>query len=537
MKPIDALTAGDMNNIRLYMEMYGGYDGGGTTIASDINYLLRYWNTNKSSFLFELFQEKLIHEKFVEINMPESLVMEAMEEAIWPKEGRLDFTGQFYNWTLNYVDKATNYDTYCDTEGMLWMSNLVNNIYSGPEIKIPVPEKAHPLVIPTGMKLMKAFSKIVKAFPNHFTESAFEQFRINHSMVLNQTKFKGTVGISIHPMDYMTMSDNNYSWDSCMSWQKPGEYRMGTVEMMNSDCVVVAYLRGEKDMNCGCGVTWNNKRWRKLFVVDPDIILGIKGYPYNDKELEQVVFEMLFELGKDITKWIPEVKQYDFEDEESFYSEGKKIRILPIFGVMYDDFYSAHPMARAEVIPEERLIKSSYSDYYSLELYISGPTMCIGCGENISNEDDLNTASLMCDNCSGLVRCESCGESYYEGDLLTLADGAEWCECCVEYYARTCDCCGSIYSRDSVRMVYLEHCDTLLTGEYIEMCNDCAESEYTHKMFGDFGEYHGVFNYKRTVNTRNMTNEGFHIFGFDTEDDILEMRAEIEEYEREEEES
>ena len=232
------------------------------------------------------------------------------------------------------------------------------------------------------------------------------------------------------------------------------------------------------------------------------------------------------------------VIKFNFEDDECLYSGDKKIRILPLFGVMYDDFYAEHPMARAEVIPEDRLIRYSYSsdERYTLELMVSGPAMCISCGTNIDGDCD-NPASLMCESCSGLVRCENCGEPFYEGELILLADGNEWCECCVEYYSRLCDCCGSTYARDSVESVYLEHRDELLSHEHIDMCDNCACSDRVHKMFGDFGSHHGIFSSRRTVNTRNMTDEAFAIFGYETEEDVAEFRAEIEEYEREKEES
>ena len=45
------------------------------------------------------------------------------------------------------------------------------------------------------------------------------------------------------------MSDNDYGWDSCMGWMNEGEYRLGTVEMMNSPCIVVAYIDGEEAWN------------------------------------------------------------------------------------------------------------------------------------------------------------------------------------------------------------------------------------------------------------------------------------------------
>ena len=76
---------------------------------------------------------------------------------------------------------------------------------------------------------MRVLSKIATAY----NLPGFEDFRIAQSLVTNQANLKGYITLSIHPLDYMTMSDNNCGWDSCMSWQEEGCYRQGTVEMMN----------------------------------------------------------------------------------------------------------------------------------------------------------------------------------------------------------------------------------------------------------------------------------------------------------------
>ena len=94
-------------------------------------------------------------------------------------------------------------------------------------------------------------------------EAIFEQMRIKHSQILNKKRLKGTLCLSIHPLDYITISDNNCDWDSCMTWTGddcPGEYRLGTLEMMNSPSVVVAYLDSKEPYHpLDDGRAWSNK--------------------------------------------------------------------------------------------------------------------------------------------------------------------------------------------------------------------------------------------------------------------------------------
>jgi hypothetical protein len=327
MNPIDMLSAQEKENIIDYIQSYAGCGGYGCNVTTDIDYLLRYWNESKSYFLFSLFKNQLIHEKRVNIEMPSSILTEMMIETFYKSGHRDPFVTQFTEFVERYIHKYVTYDTYCDLSSMLGTNNLCANTYKfGEDMVIPIPGTDESVMIPRGMKLMKAVSKLVRAFPEQLDAELFEEFRIKHSRVLNQRKFSGVMGISIHPLDYMTMSDNDYNWDSCMSWQKPGEYRMGTVEMMNSECVVVGYLRGDKDMTCGYNnFNWSNKRWRQLFIVNPALIAGIKGYPYCDALLEKEIFNMLFTLD-DTNTWEHDIVKVDFDVDDSTEYKGKKIQ-------------------------------------------------------------------------------------------------------------------------------------------------------------------------------------------------------------------
>lgn len=133
-------------------------------------------------------------------------------------------------------------------------------------------------------------------------EKHIKQFENLMSLNINRT-INTDIILSIHPLDFMTMSDNDSNWSSCMSWRDFGSYRSGTVEMMNSASIVIAYSKAEKPMNLFEGkdeyeYEWNNKTWRELFIVTKDFIYPIKGYPYHSKEFEEFVITKIAELGE-----------------------------------------------------------------------------------------------------------------------------------------------------------------------------------------------------------------------------------------------
>ena len=532
MKPMEVLSVEDKERIYGYMRHYGA--GGGYPMdcgVAPVETILRYWDIHKQD-LFAFMGQKLIVEKHIDIEYPGVLLWTEIEDKIF--NARLPFVKAYNDLCSKLYDK--DYNLYLCMTQLLSVEALCNNIYEDDNVMIPTPGESRPIALNRGCKVAKMLAKIAHAYDL----PGFEEFRLRHSMILNRKRLKGTLCISIHPLDYMTMSDNNYNWDSCMSWQKPGEYRMGTVEMMNSECAVVAYLRGDKDMACGYNhFNWSNKRWRQLFVVNPALIAGIKGYPYCDALLEKEIFEMFFSLD-DTNIWNKEIIKVDFDNDDTHEYKGKKIQFWFHFAKMYDDFYIEHNMAFGTAL-KDYLVKKSYSDgktYYLLDVMVSGNTECMTCGRDLSDElDEISADELMCGDCSGLVRCPHCGDHYPEYEMHTLADGEEMCSSCFEYHAKVCHCCGQYYFKDNIYRVYAHHCGGRL-DEYLDICWDCKEGagdegEYLKESIGPIQTHvGGVFwRYRLGVDTKNFTDHGFEMFGF-TKSEMEEFREEIAEYTR-----
>ena len=88
------------------------------------------------------------------------------------------------------------------------------------------------------------------------------------------------------------MSTNDYNWNSCMDWTGSGEYRRGTVEMMNSPMVICAYLKSDVQQMHFNGYEWPSKKWRAWIVVNKDAILCNRNYPYTNDNLAKVSFKV-----------------------------------------------------------------------------------------------------------------------------------------------------------------------------------------------------------------------------------------------------
>lgn len=418
MTPFEALTTNEKELIEAYIKDNVPSNEG----YAPVEHILRFWNTEKEK-LFNIFGEKLITSFPVEYKMSVDQLYSIMEnEGLYTIGNVYDKLMKIYSYyseehsnlmaMLNRYNLAKNscdrYWSYTDH----WPRNTKYVAFPLADGKI---YKCFP-----GTKPMKLVRKLCESYGIPMEE--FQAFCNLHSVCLNQKKLKGELCLSIHPLDYMTMSDNNSSWHTCMSWQENGEYKQGTVEMMNSNCVVVAYLKSDYPWRCSyhCDHTWNDKKWRCLMVVDDNFIISVKNYPYNQEHLVQ-------QAVKHLTKMVgwkdTEVFNYNVGDTIK-RDNGTKFEVNFDTGCMYNDFgHEFHYMA---INPD---LDVNYDDHYYC---YSGVSECMACGT--TNYDvigyDYDSAALACDNCSPHMRCSHCGD-IIRGEEFWINDEMV-CECCYD---------------------------------------------------------------------------------------------------------
>jgi hypothetical protein len=420
--------------------------------------LLIPWQREKSSRLFSLLGKNLILKKKV--------VYEISEEEIKSEINKLIANHPFpenYNKIV-----ASNYDSLHSHEWYeaFWLSSsayLVDNIYMGRTFEIPLPN-GKKYRVQKGCKVLKALQKISSAF----NISDFEDFRIKHSQILNQRKLEGNLCLSIHPLDYITMSDNDCGWESCMSWTEDGDYKLGTVEMMNSSCVLVAYLESEDSKyKLPNDFEWSNKKWRELYVVNEQVLINILGYPYcNDS------------LSKEVLNWIKYLAETNWNisyDSELFRYDSKKelienthIQLSFYTNNMYNDFRGIHYCyLNKNIVSLEDKFVYNYS----------GPAQCMICGK--IDVDFQTEKCLSCLECSGAKFCCSCHDYYDESELI-FHNGHWYCEGCFSELFEYCYFCEEYdFYEDSKEIFIIDENDELIEGiNVFRACPCCFESEF-----------------------------------------------------------
>lgn len=363
-----------------------------------------------------------------------------------------------------------------------------------------IPEAhAHP-----GQKTTRVINKICKYIGYDKVDGYNREFA-KYADALTPLKITRHTILSLHPLDYLTMSFGN-SWLSCHTIDKTnkrdmpngyqGAYSSGTMSYLLDESSFVFYTV-ESGYN-GTDYFTQPKVTRQMFHYGHEKLVQGRLYPANGygaediyKQYRNVVQEIIAQVFNLPNLW---TLKRNFNSSEYIYSQGTHYRDYAHFGECTIS-----------------LLKGSEN----YERMIVGHTpICVECGCTHCEEDIINCCSR-----NGSYKCADCGEWLDEDDVRWVDgqpycyDCADWCECCEEYvrtethyienygsvcencldeYFRWCDCCEAYvwhedtHYIDSEGKYVCDHCyDT-----YYRSCAECGEVYYKDDMFEHNGNYY-----------------------------------------------
>ena len=399
MYPIDALTEEDKDTIQAYIYEYG------YVLPQDIDKVLSSWNKSKIK-LFKIMGRKLRISKEVEIPINKDIIFNELDK-IYPdftthwrdiysetRKFGCDFTKELERYLF-----TSDFDGYTNTHSIEYLFNK-NRVYENSlAIDINFYSKSlGNLNLRWGTKTMKGIRKFCEycGFFDSVPEgmALYEEFRNRVSDVLTKTKIKGRMVMSIHPLDYITMSDNNCGWSSCLSWET-GCYYGGTVELMNSNLAVVCYLVSEKpylfySLKGGKKHRYfiPNKSWRCVYFAHKQILLTGNPYPYYNQNLCDIGLDWLYELVYNNIHWDYKYKKQPYGDmihrcnneytrTDQRYAPWDHNDIIVYTYGLYNDFNVLDHTVNCYRNPVKK----------NLRLSLSGRGTCLSCGGPVDFED------------------------------------------------------------------------------------------------------------------------------------------------------
>ena len=422
----------------------------------DTKTFLRFWEAEKAPMI-EAFGNRLIVKKPISVTMQDDEMFDKMDDIFRMHEYSIASTHIMemierynpVNWEESNIVSNTgrSYSLYHIFHYILFDVNTwASNRYDGPSFEVKL-ANGNTIKVAHGCKVMKALGRMAKACDDEIVAESFETLRLRQSQVLNEARINANLCISIHPIDYMTASYNANNWHSCMSWED-GEFRRGVIEMMNSPYVVVGYIESKNNHLTWeyPHLEWNSKRWREFFIVRPDMICGIKGYPYWNRDLEDEAITMLREMFAPIFNAKYSSTIYHWQVSRDIEDDAWDLYVKPEMScgpAMYNDFYNDNEYHAVFAYG----LHGDDSGYRpnSLAIDYSGASECVICGED-SNDFD-GEGELICCGCIDHRYCCKCGEIIYNDWDLVEFEGRDYCKYCYDQLD-ACDRCGDVIDPD-----------------------------------------------------------------------------------------
>lgn len=325
--------------------------------------------------------------------------------------------------------------------------------------------------IPVGMKVSKALKFFID------NEGALRHYQDRISNLIQANSFSGILCLSIHPLDYLSSSENMSNWRSCHALD--GEYAAGNLSYMTDPSTIICYLKSKEPVqldNFPQDLLWNNKKWRMLLHVSPgkhSVCVAGREYPIHlpgARDAVKEVFDTLRQnnqFGNNIdskyhcySPWTDTSVVAGLDNHGGQVPFNKSYRIIKGCIVAMDNL----------VIPSKDHLH--YSDATISHIY-PYPHICWDQSYRYTNY----IPTIPTGNPEKL-RCVACGDSYIDRPDSML------CDCC------RCDYCDDMeepWQDDSVW--YCEFCDRAVNTDFDEgywspddntfLCPTCFNRYYT----------------------------------------------------------
>ena len=343
------------------------------------------------------------------------------------------------------------------------------------------------ITVPKGMKILRAFKFFCK------DKDLLNDIQSVASMAIQNDKVSGILCMSVHPLDFLSVSENAHNWRSCHALD--GEYRAGNLNYMADDCTVICYLKSDHKHSLPRfpeDIKWNSKKWRMLLFFDDtyNFMMAGRQYPFFENSLLLPIkheVEKMFE-GK-FSGWFDEYKTMDTmksflddENESNSYEFVYRDKYVPIgdrllrFRKLVQDNEGTlqfNDLRESSTYTEPyysfRLRRNWCGDYYHMphltgsnilpKIRVGKKCKCLECGK----EDITMSEAFLCNHCmidENQVNdtdvfgvCEICGYHYIleeGGYILNQFDtNLSVCPSCLKDAVR-CENCGELYEYHAI---------------------------------------------------------------------------------------
>ena len=367
-----------MNNLEIEKEMLSQVDVEGleqlilhlshlnADLRIDIREHLNNWAKNKSH-LYLAFGKKLKLEKEIELDFSgnstyvKSLISKFYQEITQAKVKR-------------FLKSCSNAEV---------VMNCLNRNVSFENVKFRA-----------GDKISKCIGKILDLYD--ITPAEKDSVLIKFSMLIQGVKAKGSAVLSIDPVDYITMSENNSNWESCHSMS--GCFRTGPFAYLQDSSTTISYVKPKDDCIFTYGdsktLTYSNKNWRQIVLFSKELKYAtqLRQYPYTSQANQSTVASIVMNILNAKSGLDYQIHSIDVCDMPRYFStlhecteEGEDLCYNDLTN---EAFKTAYWISEIGVEPTEEVLKEycRAGETAKTGHYVS--CLC-GCGDELYDSESL----------------------------------------------------------------------------------------------------------------------------------------------------
>ena len=313
--------------------------------------------------------------------------------------------------------------------------------------------------IKKGAKLLGSFKYFIES------QSVRRWIQDVASTYIQENKIHGYLYASIHPIDFLTLSDNAANWSSCCCLT--GDYRASGLSYMLDPSTFIVYLADDKDVHIpNLPFKWNNKKWRILVHTDlKNCVYYNRQYPYTSLKLlikevipmlENTLFYNQFaELPKKYTYTTVTINGQEHELTDSYIViGGRSFPFEEIVDLNSFNGFCDFRDAKYLFAPDISFNRQALCDYFKKTLKdmpiideleevrklagikIGERVICARCGKHHVSRH----ITFLCDHCieelgteeDFFLRCSLCDKKIPQGDKPHKEDGEYYCLKCYQ---------------------------------------------------------------------------------------------------------
>lgn len=327
--------------------------------------------------------------------------------------------------------------------------------------------------LPDG-KIIQKGSKIIKAFKYFVQNDLLYTLQNQASELIQENKVEGYLTFSVHPLDFLSSSENTFNWRSCHALD--GEYRAGNLSYLLDSSTMICFLQSGTDTKLPRfpqDVPWNNKRWRMLLFFDDkfQVMFAGRQYPFSSPGALDTVRKIFQEhLVEERYTWglskkpawsnwhndyLHEFNYSEHPEDDAYIEEDRYAIINHGIWDIHQIFKDAKDSKHFNDITRSSCYTKPYYMYEkqwckqpTIEFHIGAAIPCLKCGNDIIKSND----TMLCPTCD------------VDSDRYT-----------------TCACCGTSMPSDAGYWVDNEYiCDSCFISEVFQ-CEQCLEYHFTNQ--------------------------------------------------------